>query len=142
MKVRMIVLCAVAAVVVALVVAGCENKGPEESWTYVGTWANSDYNGLGGGPPAKLVMTATSMTYYDNVADPVPIGTGTFAVADDWTRGDNHYFKGIAVIAPDTYFFLMRVSNDNDTLESNSSDASYPAVINPAGSNYGIFARQ
>ena len=142
MKVRMSVLCAVAAVVAALVVAGCGNKGPEESWTYVGTWANSAYDGLGGGPPAKIDLMASSMTYYNKVADVVPLSTGSFALADDWTSGGDHYFKGIVVIAPNTYFFLMRVTNNNNTLESNSSAASYPAVIDPAGSQYGIFARQ
>jgi hypothetical protein len=142
MKVRMIVLCAVAAVVVVFVVAGCENKGPEESWTYVGTWANSAYNGLGGGPPAKLEMTASSIAYYENVTDAIPLGTGSFALADDWTSGGNHYFKGIAVIGVSTNFFLMRVTDNNNTLESNSTGTSYPAVIDPAGSQYGIFARQ
>jgi len=141
-KVRMIVLCAVAAVVVALVVAGCENKSPEESWTYVGTWANADYTGLGSGPPAKIEMAASSMTFYHNVTDLASYTSGTFAVADDWTSGGNHYFKGIAVIGGNTNFFLMRVSNNNNTLESNSTNTAYPASIDPAGSQYAIFARQ
>jgi hypothetical protein len=140
----MIVLCAVAAVVVALVVTGCENKSPEESWTYVGTWVNSAYTGNNGnGPPAKLEMTASLMTFYDNVTTAISLNTGTFAIADDWTSGGDHYFKGIAVVSATTNFFLLRVTNNNNTLETTSDVTSYPAVIDSTpGSHYAIFARQ
>ena len=143
MRSRNVLVCSVAAIILAFVLAGC--GGAEESWTYVGTWVNSSYNGSmsgGGGPPGKIVITSSTMDLYDHDFDPTPFQSGSFAAADDWTGGGDHYFKGIAVIGPDTYFFLLRVTNNNNTLESNSSSTSYPPSINPAGGQYGIFARQ
>ena len=144
MKGKMVLLCSVAAVILAFVLAGCGGaaKAAEESWTYVGTWANSEYNGGSGGPPGKIVMTSSTMDLYVNDFDPSPYMSGAFATADDWTSGGDHYFRGIAVIGPSSYFFLMRVTNNNNTLESNASSTSYPPSINPAGEQYGIFARQ
>ena len=132
-----------AAAVASLVLAGCSGSSTakEDSWSYVGTWVNSAYNGQGGGPPAKLVLTSATVAYYNNDFDAVPMMSGTFAATSDWTSGGAHYFKGVAV-AGSTFYFLIRVANANNTLECNSGSTSYPATIDPAGSNYGIFARQ
>ena len=132
---------AVAVVFATFVLASCEPKPPEESWTYVGTWVNPAYNGHGGGPPGKLVVTANSGTSYDNDTDTTPVSTLSLAKTDDWTSGGDHYFKVIAV-GPPTNFLLMRVSNNNNTLEFNVSSTAYPAFIDPAGDMYGIFSRQ
>jgi hypothetical protein len=147
MRNRNVLVCSVAAIILAFVLAGCGGaaKAAEESWTYVGTWANSSYNGSmsgSGGPPGKIVMTSSTMDLYDRDFDLTPLQSGAFATADDWTSGGDHYFKGIAVIGANSYFFLMRVANNNNTMESNSSSTSYPPSINPAGGQYGIFARQ
>jgi hypothetical protein len=142
MKWRTILLCAVAAVVVAFVLAGC-GEPPEKSWTYVGTWVNSTYNGhAGAGNPGKVVFTASSEAIYNNDTDITPLGTYPMTFAEDWTSGGDHYFKGTVMISSNTLYFLIRVSNNNNTLEGNTTDTSYPAVIDPAASNYGIFARQ
>ena len=125
----------------AFVVAGCKQPTPPENgWTYVGTWVNSAYNGHGGGPPGKMVMTATSVTNYNNDTDTTPVTTSSFALADDWTSGGDHYFKGMSV-GGNTVFVLFRVSNNNNTLELTFLFDAYPASIDPTG-NYGIFARQ
>jgi hypothetical protein len=147
MRGRMVLLCSAATVILALVLAGCggASKPAEESWTFVGTWANSSYNGNmsgSGGAPGKIVMTSSTMDLYNNDFDVTVFQVGAFALADDWTSGGDHYFKGIAVMGSNSYFFLMRVSNSNNTLESNSSSTSYPASINSAGQQYGIWARQ
>jgi hypothetical protein len=136
----------IAAVLAPLVLAGCApGGGSEDNWTYVGTWANPAYvgNNLSGGPPARIVMTSNGgLTGYDDVAGTRQLFTGTFAMADEWTSGGMHYFKGIAVMGTmGTQFFLMRVRDNNNTLESTSSSAAYPPAIDPAG-QYGIFGRQ
>ena len=54
-----------------------------------------------------------------------------------------NYFKGIAVIETIPHFLLMRVSNDNNQLETNSDVTSYPPRIDSTpGVQYAIFARQ
>jgi len=141
MKWRTTLLCAVAAAIVAFVLAGCGGSG-EKSWTYVGTWTNPAYDGNNGGPPGKMVTTTTSIAFYNNDTDTTPMLSGSLNVSDDWTSGGDHYFKGTVMISSNTLYFLIRVSNNNNTLEGNTTDTSYPAVIDPAASNYGIFARQ
>ena len=122
--------------------AGCGGtKTPEEGWTYVGTWVNPAYNGHGGQPPGKMVVTTTSMALYDNDTSPSAAITATFAVGEDWTSGGMHYFKGSATRGIDTGYFLVRISGNNNTLELNTSDTAYPVAIDPAG-QYAIFARQ
>ena len=135
---------AVAVVLAAFVVAGCKQPTPPENgWTYVGTWVNSAYNGHGGNPPGKVVVTATSVTMYNNDTDTTPAGDSIpIAVAADWTSGGAHYFKVIQGVAPNTSFALARVSNNNNTLESNTSSTAYPTSIDPAGAMYTIFTRQ
>ncbi|MGA2614015.1 MAG: hypothetical protein ABSG38_11250 [Spirochaetia bacterium] len=133
----------IAVVIAAFVVAGCgETKPPEEGWTYVGTWVNSAYNGHNGGPAGKMVMTATSGTDYNNDTDTTPVFSGSFTLADDWTSGGDHYFKGISVAGGNTLFLLLRVSNTNNTLELNGSSTAYPTSIDPAGAIYAIYTRQ
>ena len=132
----------VAVVVVALVVAGCGSGSPEESWTYVGTWVNSAYNGHGGGPPGKFVATTDSLAFYTNDTDTTPVTTSSFALAEDWTSGGAHYFKGTDAAGPGSRFILMRVSGNNNTLEANTSGKAYPASIDPSIGGYGIFTRQ
>jgi hypothetical protein len=136
----------IAAVLAPLVLAGCSGGGSaEDNWTYVGTWANTTYNGNlsgAGGPPGKIVMASSTMNLYDNDFDVAPLENGAFALTDDWTSGGNHNFKGIATLGGTGYYFLMRVSNNNNTLESVSSTTSYPASMDPASPMYGIWARQ
>lgn len=141
MKWRTTLLCAVAAAIVAFVLAGCGGSG-EKSWTYVGTWTNPAYNGNNGGPPGKMVMTTTSIAFYNNDTDTTPMVSGSLNVSDDWTSGGDHYFKGIVSGGGHSLYFLMRVSNNNKTLEFNGDSTSYPTAIDPAGSQYGIFGRQ
>jgi hypothetical protein len=135
----------IAVVMAALVVAGCKDttKPPEESWTYVGTWVNSAYNGHPGATAGKMVVTATSVTMYNNDTDTTPAGDSIpIAVAADWTSGGAHYFKVINDVAPNTSFSLARVSNNNNTLESNNSSTAYPVSIDPAAQDYRIYTRQ
>jgi len=123
--------------------AGCGGtKAPEDSWTYVGTWVNSAYNGHGGGPPGKIVMTTNSIQQYDNDTDPTPALNGSFVLMDDWTSGGDHYFKGPMDFGSFAVYALLRVSNNDNTMEGDSSSTGYPAAINPTDAGYGIFARQ
>jgi hypothetical protein len=124
----------------SFVVAGCIAT-PVESWTYIGTWANSAYNGCGCWPPAKITLSSTSYDYYTNDYDASPAISGTFAVTSDWTSGGNHFFRGVSGPGSPLYH-LLRVSHNNNTLEMNSQPYSYPESIDPAGWEYRIFARQ
>lgn len=137
------ILISIAVVMAALVMAGCGGtKLPEDSWTYVGTWVNSAYNGHPGVGMGKIVLTATSATFYNNDTDTTPAGDSIpIAVAADWTSGGAHYFKVINDVAPNTSFSLARVSNNN-TLESNNSSTAYPVSIDPAAQDYRIYTRQ
>ena len=134
----------IAVVMAAFVVAGCKETTPpattppENGWTYVGTWVNSAYNGHSGQPAGKVVITATSSTVYVNDYDTTSVGTQTFALAEDWTSGGAHYFKGTSSGS----FFLSRVSNNDNTLETNSSSTAYPASIDPTAQYYAIYTRQ
>jgi hypothetical protein len=128
-----------AVVATAFLMAGCETKHPEESWTYVGTWTNPAYNSHGGMPPGKIVVTVNSMTLYANDIDTTnPVGTGSLTVTADWTSGGARYFK----ISTATSFSLGRVSNNNNTLEVNDSATAYPASIDPSDPSYRIWTRQ
>jgi hypothetical protein len=130
---------AIAVVMASFVLAGCKaTTPPENGWTYVGTWVNSAYNGHGGNPAGKLVMTATSVQTFNNDTDTTPVGNDTIAMTADWTSGGDHYFKGTTSVG----FFLARVSNNNNTLETNSSSTAYPASIDPTAQYYGIWTRQ
>ena len=144
---------AIAVVMAAFVVAGCKattppattppaTTPPENGWTYVGTWVNSAYNGHGGGPAGKIVITANTVMSYNNDTDTTPVSSGVFTLADDWTSGGDHYFKGMSVAGGNTVFWITRVSNNNNTLELTGSSTAYPTSIDPAGQMYGIYTRQ
>jgi hypothetical protein len=118
--------------------------GPEASWTYVGTWANTSYDS--GGPAPKLVFTATLLELYSNTGAGTPVLTFDFTKTGDWTSGGAHYFA-IALATPipvsqgPISFILMRVSNSNMTLEINGS-GTLPTEIDVNDSSYGIWTRQ
>jgi hypothetical protein len=144
MKNRMILIASVATVAIVSLLLSCKGstEPPENSWTYVGTWVNSAYNGHGGQPPAKMVMTTNSIQQYDNDTDPTPTLSGSFTLVDDWTSGGEHYFKGPIDFGTFTVYSLLRVGNNNSTMEGDSSPTGYPAAINATDAGYGIFARQ
>jgi hypothetical protein len=105
-----------------------------ESPAYAGTWVNPAYNGGAG----KIVLTATSNTFYTNDYDTTPTKTETFAVANDWTSGGDHYFKGTGSGG----YFLMRVSNNGNTLEVDTKSTMDQVSIDPTSESYVIFTRQ
>jgi hypothetical protein len=134
-----------AAAAVAIVVAGCTPDPPPPPPAYIGTWVNPANNGHGlSGPPAKIVWTADSMVFYDNVTDTTPLNTGgSFALKDSWDSGSDHYFKGIGVWGappPITVYLLIFVSNNHNTLEATGSTTDYPASL--AGRPDSIFTRR
>jgi hypothetical protein len=113
--------------------------GPEASFSVVGTWVNPAYNNHNGMPPARIVATADSMTFYNNDTDTTdPVFSGSYTVARDWASDGAHYFEINAMAA----FGLARVSNNNNTLETNGSGTAYPTSINQSDPSYEIYTRQ
>ena len=122
---------------------GWITESSERCGTCVGTWVNLDYNVHG--PAPKFLITTDRSAIYDNTEDTEPVMTLHFVLADDWTSGGAHYFKFDAdppvPSTPPRSFFLMRVRDNNTTLEMNGSDTSYPAFINTDDRSYGIYRR-
>ncbi len=100
---------------------------------YVGTWVNPAYNGGAG----KIVLTATSNTFYTNDYDTTPYKSEIFAIVNDWTSGGDRYFKGIGSGG----YFLMRVSNNGNTLEVDTKSTVDQVSMDPTSESYVIFAR-
>jgi hypothetical protein len=91
---------------------------------------------------ASLWQQRIRSHFYTNDTDTTPVTTSSFALAEDWTSGGAHYFKGTDAAGPGSRFILMRVSGNNNTLEANTSGKAYPASIDPSIGGYGIFTRQ
>ena len=116
--------------------------GPEEGWSYVGTWVIPEHNGNGGGPPGKIVLTANTFAFYDNDFDATPTTTGSFTLEGSWTGGGAHSFKGIFTGQGFTMYMLMRVGTNNTVMETEWLPTAYPPDIDPADNNYDIWTRR
>lgn len=134
-----------ALLVIIVLIGSCSLFGPDPSkWTFIGTWQNPAYNGMGGGPPAKIIVDSNSgIAFYDNVSDAIAVGTGTYSITDDWVeQKEIHWFKGIWNFGGSVVYFLAKVYSDGDKMESNGSDTTYPTTVTPSGQYYGVFYRQ
>ena len=125
----------------ALALAGCSLF--PGSWELYGTWTNPDYNGMLGGPPAKIVINENGTEqYYNNVSDTIPLATVDYAILDDWTDSGIHWYKSLSDSGGTPMYTLIKLYDSGNTMESNSDLSTYPTTIDPSGSYYGIFYRQ
>ena len=100
--------------VLVIVILGCEE--PTEGDTIetgsdnlvVGTWVNPDYDGMGGGPPAKSdIKDDGTLDIYENAADMSPLDSGTYTIVEQ--IGD--VYKMLTIISMGTSFGTFRSKN-------------------------------
>lgn len=141
----------VLAVVVILIFASCDNAVTP---LFEGTWVNSDYDGMLGGPigegfAAKMVIKHIdgndyTCDLYTNHDETTSTQTVLFTVTNEWTDSEGNLFiEALTTIEPDhpDIYGLSKLHADNQTMETNSSLETYPTEIDPAGW-YGIYYRQ
>ncbi len=118
--------------------------------SFLGTWINPDYDGTWdeGGNAGKIVTTHVSgndymAALYINIDDTTPVLTVPSTVTNEWTDSEGNLFTESIVYPPDgAMYSLGKLHADNQTSESNASEADYPTEIDPAGEEYVIYYRQ
>jgi hypothetical protein len=124
---------------------GCPTA-PVVTPTIVGTWVNSDYNGLEG-PYAKMEYIDTGAGTYTikmfiNDTDTLPDITGTGTKTEEWTDSEGNLFLKIEMDIGTTLYALMKIHANNQKLEGVSSDSDYPTEVDPLHPTYAIYDRQ
>jgi len=160
MKTRTFVFILILVLAVSVVfVVSCDNGGvippssgtSDISTTLSGTWINPDYDGTmfqENGNPAKVICTHISgndytWDFYFFHDDEVPIDTITWTLTDQWTDSEGNVFtRWYRDIGDGEHAYgLAKIHADNETMEVMGSNVDYPAEIDPAGENYGIYSR-
>jgi hypothetical protein len=127
-----------------LALSGCAGPG---GWSLVGTWVNGAYDNDGTDTTmGKIVISPENkITLYVTTSATTSDMTGTLYVDDEWTEGENHYFKARTVTnstPPDTFYGLVRLSQEGRVWEANSTDTgTYPTGIDATASDYQFYTR-
>ena len=133
-------------VIAGFLIAGCTPI--EAGWSLVGTWVNSDYDtdGIDETPGKIVIGSDDTIDIYDTSTSTTVSMSGTIFLDDDWTETGYHWLHARSVFDMDpqeTYYALVKISNEGNTYESNSTtNGTYPTAIDPDDPSYQLYTRQ